>query len=216
MKYIDQIGTKDCFSACFQNALRHFNVPISPELKNRLEVFNNGTQSCSIFASEERIAEAYGKSLDKFMAEWRWAGNHKDSDNWANHLLNKGVEIALRNGPIEQKQLFIDSLNYGKVCICEINETGKSTDKSLCKHAILVVRCLNGILEAHDTKTPDMKTTKNTAITYVDNPNGTNLEIDCEYFFSREIDCMKPGINEYQQDYGYKFMIVSKVLNETF
>lgn len=205
----------DCFSACFQNAIRHFDVAISPAVKKRLEIFNNGIQSCSIFEAEERIAEAYGKSLDKFMSEWIWARNKNESVNWADQLLKCGIEIELRNGPIEQRQLFIDSLNRGKVCICEINEVGKHSDTSLCKHDILVVRYGNGVLEAHDPRVRGTKEIiRSEMITYVNNPNGINLEINGDYFFSRDVGVMKPDTNKYQQDHGYKFLIVSRVVKE--
>lgn len=201
----------DCFSACFQNALRHFGIAISPELKQRLEVFGNGMQSCSIFESEERIAEAYGRSIDKLLSEWRWEKEQYLSNSWANQLLKCGIEIELRNGPIEQKKLFLDSLLKGKVCICEINENGKNVATSLCRHDILVVRYDNGLLEAHDPKVRDTtKIQNNRMITYRNNPNGTNVEINSEYFFCPDSNIMKPDTNNYQEDCGYRFIIVSK------
>ena len=211
-----QSGPMDCFPTCFQNAMRYFGVDVSDDLQKRLEVFRNGTQSCSILASEERIAEAYSKSINKLMTEWRWAHvndyENKDEHIWAIQLINDGIEILIRNGPIEHKHLFLDSLAKGNVCICDINETGKKNDFSSCKHDILITRYLNGRLIAHDPKARDPYLQyQNESFMYVSNKDGTNLEIDCDYFFSNDDNYMKPCLNEFQQDHGYKFMIISRL-----
>jgi hypothetical protein len=197
--------------------VRYFGVDVSIDLQKRLEVFRNGIQNCSLFASEERIAEAYSKSINKLMTEWRWAhvNDYKNRKEyiWAIQLIKDGIEILIRNGPIEQKNLFLDSLAKGNVCICEINETGKKCNVSSCKHDILITRYHHGRLSAHDPKVRDSYLQyQNESFKYVSNKDGTNLEIDCEYFFGKNDNYMKPCLNEYQQDHGYKFMIISRLV----
>jgi len=232
-----QSGPMDCFPTCFKNALSHFDIDISTDIQKRLEVFSNGTQSCPIYEAEERIAEVYNKSIDKLMTEWRYTQAYNEKyrnkvtgymNKWAMQLIFNNIEIELRNGPIEQKQLILDSLSKGKICICEINEADKSSivntkqdvvdnkqltirNTSGCKHDILIIRHINGILEAYDPRIRDSHFQhKNSWVKRVNNANGTNLEIDCDYFFSKENNYMKPGLNKFQQNSGYKFMIISR------
>ncbi len=85
----------------------HFHIPIATALAKRLEVFNNGTENCTIYSSEEKL-EQYGRSIHKFIAEWNWAYSHKENkdssaskdENWATYLLEMGVNLKFKNGPI--------------------------------------------------------------------------------------------------------------------
>jgi hypothetical protein len=44
-------------------------IALTPAVAKRLAVFNEGTQSCTIHAAEERFEEAYQRSIHKLLAE---------------------------------------------------------------------------------------------------------------------------------------------------
>lgn len=219
VNYQMQTGSMDCIPVCFRNALIYFGVPVSPALRNRLQVFNSGTVHCSVFSTDERIAEAYGKSIDKLMAEWNWFRTHGKHDtrsgfiteeNWASDLIENGIELDCRNGPIEQRSLILDSLHRGSVCICEISKSTKSPGYSGCKHAILLLHCINGKLIVHDPETVNVNDALPPEVRYGSYRNGANCIIDCDFFFSNASGSFKPLTNTFQQDCGYRFILISK------
>ena len=213
MHYLHQKGTKDCFPACFYNAMRHFNIPIIPALRERFDVFNSGTENCTVYASEERL-ELYYRSIHKLIAEWNWAIRHKDdgngapeSEEWAEYLLKMGIAIDFRNGPIEHRESITGALSNGKIVICEICISSEDIPGSGFRHFVLIVNLMHGRLFIHDPF-PAIRNIQMKNIEYVNDNCGSNLIIDGDYFFSREAGPMKPEPNCFLGDSGYKFMIV--------
>jgi hypothetical protein len=78
----------------FLNAMLYFEIPVFPALAKRLAVFNNGTENCTIYSSEEKL-EQYERSIHKLISEWNWACGHKEGkissiptvETWAVYLL---------------------------------------------------------------------------------------------------------------------------------
>lgn len=217
MNYQCQTGAKDCFPACFRNAMLHFGISVTPALHKRLEVFNNGTESCSIHASEERL-ELYPRSLNKFIAEWSWALGHKnDMENilpepelWAKYLLEIGIELEARNGPIENKKVIIDALQNNKIVVCDIWIPSIDFPDSKNKHYVLIAGLERGTLLIHDPLPANWSSKfVSEKVIYRKNECGTNFEIDCDYFFSDEINYMKPKPNPQRSDCDYSFLIIS-------
>jgi hypothetical protein len=193
----------------------HFGIELEKALLERLAIFNNGTESCTIYAAQERL-ELYGKSLHKFKSEWERAlriksWNFQEIEEWAKYLLKKGINLEFKNGPIEQKDLMINSLNRGNVIICDIRIPSTLVPDSECKHAILIVKLENNKLLIHDplSSNLDMQFTSD-SYKYKENEWGTNLEIDCNYFFDKEINYMKPLPNPSRSDLGYSFIVFSR------
>jgi hypothetical protein len=218
MNFQYQTKTSDCFPICFSNAMLHLDIPMTPTLKKRLEVFQNGTENCTIYASEERL-EHYERSIHKFIAEWNWALSrnndteniHLQSEEWAKYLLKQGVTIEVRNGPIEQKKRIIDALTNGKPVICEIWVPSKKILNFEGKHFILLIALANRRLLVHDPQFENQYIHfDKDNLEYKRNECGSNFEIDSEYFFSERIGSMKPKSNPHQSDIGYKFIILSK------
>jgi hypothetical protein len=216
MNFLPQSGTRDCFPTCFRNAMLYFGVAVSPAVQQRLEAFRNGTESCTIHDPEERL-ELYERSIHKFMAEWNGAlaykndteGIYSQPGEWAQYLLEKGIELEVRNGPIEQKELIADSLSQGKLVICEIWVPSTDIPESESRHFVLLVKSVKGRLLVHDPLSKHGNLCSG-SVEYKKNGCGANGEIESGYFFSKEIGPMKPKPNPYQSDYGYKCMLVAK------
>ena len=216
MEFNYQNNIRDCFPACFTNAMLHFGIPVIPTLKKRLDVFRNGTENCLIYASEERL-EQYGRSIHKFISEWNWAYRYKDSnesidykpEDWVKYLLGMGVVLDFKNGPIEQRNLIESALSNKSVVLCEIWLPVGKMSKMECKHFVSVIKLKNNRLLIHDPQLTDLEI-HNAKVEYKRDECGSNIEIDSEYFFSNEVGPMKPKPNEFQTDWGYKFIIISK------
>lgn len=218
MNYQCQTGTKDCFPTCFRNAMLHFGIAVTPVLDKRLALFHYGTESCIIHASQERL-EIYARSLNKFIAEWNWASGHKNDtgcsltepEAWATYLLEMGIDIEARNGPIENKNVIIHALAENKIAIGDVWIPSTDFPDSKSKHYVLIAGLSNGKLLIHDPL-PDNWNNQfdSEKIKYTKNECGTNYEIDCDYFFSEEINTMKPKPNPKRTDCDYSFLIMSR------
>lgn len=218
MNYQSQTGTKDCFPTSFRNAMLHFGITVTPVLMERLAVFNNGTENCTIHVAQERL-EIYSRSLNKFIAEWNWATCQRDGmgssltepEEWAQYLIEIGIDIDARNGPIENKKVIIDSLNMNKVVICDIWIPSIDFPDSKSKHYVLLVKIANSKLFLHDPLPANWnRKFDSDKVTFAKNECGTNYVIDCDYFFSNEINYMKPKPNQKRSDCDYSFLIVSR------
>ena len=218
MNYQSQTGTKDCFPTCFRNAMLHLGVAVTPVLEKRLAVFNSGTESCTIHAAQERL-EIYSRSLNKFIAEWNWASGHEDDtgnsltepEEWSKYLIGMGIDLEARNGPIENKKVIIDALNKNKVVICDIWIPSTGIPDSKSKHYVLIAELAGGKLLIHDPLPANWNSQFDSEkVEYTKNECGTNYEIDCDYFFSEEINYMKPKPNPKRSDCDYSFLIVSR------
>jgi hypothetical protein len=218
MNYLSQSGPQDCFPTCFRNAMLHFGIPLTPELSKRLEVFNNGTERCPIHAAQERL-EQYPRSLNKFIAEWNWASGQKNNtknprfkpEAWAKYLLETGIDLEARNGPIENKKVILDALSKNKIVICNIWIPSTDFPGSKCSHYVLLVGLAGGKLLVHDPLPADWNVKFNTnRVAYKKHELGVNFEIDCEYFFSNEINDIKPKLETKRSDSDYSFLILSR------
>lgn len=218
MKFLCQTGTKDCFPTCFCNAVRFLDIPIPPELIKRLEIFNQGTENCTIFASEERL-EQYERSIHKFLAEWNWAIRHRNSggdihlepEEWAKHLLEMGLHLEAKNGPVEQRVALVNALIKSQIVICEVWMPSIEIPALECKHFVLLVGLADGKLLVHDPFPTNWNIRFDPAIVnFSRHECGSNLEIDCNYFFNEAIGYMKPKPNPHHSDNGYKFLILTK------
>ena len=216
MNFENQKTTRDCFPTCFRNAMLHFDIPIVPALTKRLEVFNNGTENCTIYSSEERL-EQYERSIHKFISEWNWAYGHKEDkgsvvptiEEWATYLLRMGIHLEFKNGPIEQRRIITNALTNTKLVICEIWLPSASIPNSECKHFVLIVKLIDNELFIHDPLPANCNINTEMPI-YEVHECGSNLKMDCEYFFSNGDGPLKPKPNQYQTDWGYKFILLSK------
>jgi hypothetical protein len=190
----------------------YFNIPVVPVLEKRLEVFSNGTESCTIYSSEEKL-EQYERSIHKFISEWNWAYNHCEDKNsaeiWATHLLEMGVNLEFKNGPIEQQGVIKDALINNRIVICETLEPSSCITNSEAKHFVLIVKLLENVLLIHDPLLIN-RTVISGNLKCKLHECGSNLEIDCDYFFSNESGPLKPKPNRYQTDWGYKFILISR------
>ena len=125
--------------------------------------------------------------------------------------MEKGVDLELRNGPIEQRKLITSALTENKIAICEIWIPPADIPDSECKHDVLIVGLANHKLLIHDPLPANWDIQFDSDnVKYTKNECGANLEIDCDYFFSDEINYMKPKPNPFQTDYGYKFLLLSR------
>lgn len=218
MRFQTQSGSRDCFPACFCNAMHYFGIEITPALRNRLDAFTCGMESCTIHENEERL-ERYERSIHKFMAEWAWAqrcrenaeGMYTKPETWARGLLEKGIALELRNGPIEQQSLLMAGLSRGSVVLCEVWVLPPDIPDSESRHFILIIKAKSGALLAHDPLLihSGMRFGSD-AIRHGTDECGANFEIACEYFFSEQTGPLKPKPNPYQTGYGYKFMLVAR------
>jgi hypothetical protein len=218
MNFQPQTGTRDCFPACFCNAMLYFDVPVAPPLAKRLHMFDQGTENCTIYSPEERL-EHYERSIHKFIAEWNWAVRQRNAaehvipepEEWAGYLLKKGIDLEARNGPVEQKERILNSLTKGKLALCETWTPSEEMPDSECRHFVLLIRTENGKLLVHDPLPAHASSQfDNGHIKYKRNECGSNFEIDCSYFFTDNIGPMKPKTNHYQTDSGYKLLLVGK------
>lgn len=218
MNYYYQTGSRDCFPACFRNALLHCGVAITPVVIKRLAVFKNGIEHCPVHASQERL-EIYPRSLNKFIAEWHWALGHKDDTGcsfteplaWARYLLEMGIHLEARNGPIENKRVILDALTKKKIVICDIWIPSPDFPDSSCKHYVLLVGSAGGKLLVHDPLPALLRHyIASDRIAYIKGSCGSNCEIDCDYFFSEEMGYMKPRPNPQRSDNDYSFLILSR------
>ena len=196
MNFLYQTGPKDCFPTCFSNAMLHLGIEIKPVLVKRLAIFKNGVESCTIYDTEERL-EIYERSIHKFIAEWNWALRHKhetgcgvlEPEEWAKYLLEIGVDLEARNGPIEQKKVLIDALSKKKIAICEIWIPSADIPDSECKHDVLIVGIADAKLLIHDPLQENENIQLDSDnIKYTKHECGSNLKIECDYFFSEEIN----------------------------
>jgi hypothetical protein len=221
MIFEHQKKSRDCFPTCFSNAMLYFGIPIVQSISKRLEVFNNGTENCTIYSSEEKL-EQYERSIHKFISEWNWACDHKDDkdyiypkvENWATYLLGKGVHLEFKNGPIEQRRLITNALANHKLIICETLEPSASIPNTEAKHFVLIVKLLDNKLFIHDPLSLNRVITSE-KLKYNLDECGSNLEIDRDYFFSNETGPIKPKPNQYQTDWGYKFILISRLVKES-
>jgi hypothetical protein len=200
----------------------HFGTEVTPALMKRLAVFNNGTESFTRYDVQEK-QERYGRSIHKFMEEWHWASRTKnhtknfpeqsypEPEEWAKYLLETGIDIELRNGPIEQKNVIVDALIGNKLVICNIWIPSKDIPDAEYKHDVLIVGLAKGKLLIHDPLSANLNLRFDTdKAEYTKNKYGSNLEIDCDYFFSEEFNYMKPQPNPYRLEHGYKFLLLSR------
>ena len=74
MNFQYQKGDRDCYPTCIRNALSHFGVTIVPSLEQRLLIFNDGAENCSMYAAKEK-KDKYERSIHKFKTEW-WRVKH--------------------------------------------------------------------------------------------------------------------------------------------
>jgi hypothetical protein len=213
-----QTGSRDCFPTCFRNALRFLGVSLTPEITRRLSQFEKGTESCRISDAEERL-ELYGRSIHKFLSEWRWAVRHSNDtewpcilpEPWTLELAAAGIGLELRNGPNEQKNLFLSSLLKGYVIICDIQPFSTGISGYAGRHAVLLIGSRNGRLLVHDPMLyPSSPRGVHTSFRNISHQSGANLEIECTYFFSNDPGPFKPEPNPSQSDYGYRFLIISR------
>ena len=217
MNYQCQTGTQDCFPTCFRNAMLHLGIAVTPVLMKRLAIFNNGTENCTIHASQERL-ETYPRSLNKLIAEWNWALGHKNDtgsflpqpEAWAIYLLEMGIDLEARNGPIENKNVIIDALHKNKIAICDIWIPSTGIPDSKSKHYVLIAELAGGKLLIHDPLPANWNSQFDSEkVEYTKNECGTNYEIDSDYFFSEEINYMKPKPNPQRSDCDYSFLLLS-------
>lgn len=220
MIFESQRTSRDCFPTCLSNAMLYFGIPIIPSISKRLEVFNNGTENCTIYSSEEKVGQ-YQRSIHKFISEWNWACRHKEAidsitpkvENWATYLIEMGVHLEFKNGPIEQRRIITDALANNKLIICETLEPSQNIQNSEARHFVLIIKSLDNKLFIHDPLSINRAITSENLKNSLDDC-GSNLEIDCDYFFSNETGPIKPKPNQYQTDWGYKFILISKLVKE--
>jgi hypothetical protein len=218
MHILPQSGSRDCFPACFCNALRFYGVPITVSLQKRLDIFTTGIESSTVYEVEERL-EFYERSIHKFMAEWTWAqrcradteGIYNKPEAWARELLENGIALELRNGPIEQQSLVMAEFSRGSVVVCEVWVPRQDVHGSASRHFILILGVEADQLLMHDPLVREgwLPCTCAEAVLKT-NKNGANVAIDREYFFSAKNATLKPKPNPYQTDYEDKFLLVSK------
>jgi hypothetical protein len=216
MIFENQKTPRDCFPTCFSNAMLYLDVPVIPALEKRLEVFNNGTENCTIYSSEEKL-EQYERSIHKLISEWNWACNHYEdeipnipmAEIWAKYLFDIGINIEFKNGPIEQSRIIKEALAKNKIVICETLEPSSGVTNSEAKHFVLIVKLLENVLLIHDPLLVNRTISSETFRCKLDEC-GSNIEMDCDYFFSHESGPLKPKPNQYQTDWGYKFLLISK------
>ena len=216
MNFRSQKSTRDCFPTCFSNAMTCFAVPVVPVLSERLSRFDNGTENCTIHASEERL-EHYERSIHKFIAEWNWAYGHKNelstvspaAAGWAVHLLEAGIRLEFRNGPLEQRRKITEALAEGKIIISEIWNPPETLPDSEQKHFVLIVKSVADELFIHDPL-PENHHVTGDMIKYGTHECCSNVRISCDYFFGNEAGPMKPKPNRYQTDWGYRFLVISR------
>jgi hypothetical protein len=196
----------------------HFGVTITPVLNKRLAIFNNSIESCTIHASQERL-ELYPRSLNKFVTEWNWALGHRNDtgsinpepEAWAKYLLEQGIDLEARNGPIENKNVIIEALTENRIVICDIWIPSTDFPDSKCKHYVLIAGLANGKLFIHDPLPANRNIQFDSEkVEYNKNACGTNFEIDCDYFFNEEINYMKPKSSLQRSDCDYSFLILSR------
>jgi hypothetical protein len=218
VRFMTQSGPMNCFPACFFNVMRHFGIATTPDVSARLAVFEHGTQRGPVFAPEERVAEAYGASLQKLLSEWRWAQAHRNHTRreaheaapWADYLLEMGITIETRNGPIEHKVRVLTALARGSLGICDVWAPSEIAAQSESKHAVVVLGQSGNRLLIHDPQpNPGVSPSGAQKVGYVERDCGSNIEVDCDYFFGGEHGFMKPKPNPYQQDSGYRIVLVS-------
>jgi hypothetical protein len=218
MHFLPQSGPRDCFPSCFCNALRYFGVSITASLQKRLEIFNNGIESGTLFDSEERL-ELYGRSIHKFMAEWTWAvrceadaeGIYTKPEAWAQELLKNGIGLELRNGPIEQQSLLMAQLSQGSIILCEVWIPRPDIPDAASRHFVLILGEEAGKLHVHDPLLNEdtLPYAFNKAVVK-QSKYGANVVIDRDYFFGNWSGPLTPKPNPFQTDYEYKFLLVSK------
>jgi hypothetical protein len=152
---------------------------------------------------------------------WNWAYRYKDAiesidpepENWAKYLLDMGVVLEFKNGPIEQRNLIESALSNKSIVLCEIwLPIGKMANTE-CKHFVFIVKLAHNRLLIHDPQYMNLEI-QSAKVEHKRDECGSNIEIDSEYFFSNEVGPMKPKPNKFQTDWGYKFIIVSKQLKE--
>jgi hypothetical protein len=218
MQLLPQSSARDCFPTCFCNALRYFGISITASLQKRLEIFNKGIESGTLFDSEERL-EIYGRSIHKFMAEWTWAvrceadaeGIYTKPEAWAQELLKNGIGLELRNGPIEQESFLIAELSQGSIILCEVWIPRPDFLHSASRHFVLILGEEAGELLVHDPLL-NKETLPYAFIKAVVKQIecGANVAIDRDYFFGSRSGPLKPKPNPFQTNYEYKFLLVSK------
>lgn len=221
MIFESQKTSRDCFPTCFNNAMLYFGIPVIPSISKRLEVFNNGTENCTIYSSEEKLGQ-YQRSIHKFISEWNWACGHKEDvdsitpkvENWAIYLLEIRVHLEFKNGPIEQRRVITEALANNKLIICETLEPSAGIPNSEARHFVLIVKLFDSKLFIHDPLLINRTFTSGHLVNSLD-ACGSNLEINCDYFFSNETGPIKPKPNQYQADWGYKFILISRLVKES-
>jgi hypothetical protein len=221
MRYKYQTHDRNCFVTCFRNAMEHFSIPSTPPLERWLAIFDNGMESCTISAAQVGLVK-YGRSLRRFNAEWQRAQLYQMQDRkriaepmeWAQYLLGQGIELIIRNGPIEQKDLILCSVKEKKLAICDIAVPASNNPTIACKHAILIISNDGQYLYAHDpledNKNHEYDTSK---VRYLQHEDGANLRLDCAWFFSLNEEMMKPKPNPTFSDCEYSFVLVGKTEN---
>lgn len=218
MIYQYQKGDRDCYPTCFRNAFKHFDVKINSSLENRLLVFDNGAENCSMAAAREK-REKYERSIHKFKTEW-WKANHYQSytgsdlpklDDWALYLMKEGIDLCFRNGPIEQKAFLLDELLKNKLVICPIMIPSSSEPEETSRHSVLIVNTFNEFLYIHDPLESNLKMAENNNnYQYINHHSGVNLKIRSNFFFKEDKMFMKPEVNPNKSDTGYTFVTISR------
>ncbi len=84
--------------------------------------------------------------------------------------------------------------------------------ESEARHFVLIVKMLKNKLFIHDPLSINRAITSGKMKFRIDEC-GSNLEMDCDYFFSNETVPIKPKPKLNQTDWGYKFILISKQVN---
>jgi hypothetical protein len=132
---------------------------------------------------------------------------------WASYLLEMGVHLEFKNGPIEQRKVITNALTNNKLIICETLEQSSRIPNTEARHFVLIVKLLDNKLFIHDPL-PLNRAITSEKLNYNLDECGSNLESDCDYFFSNETGPIKPKPNQYQTDWGYKFILISRLVKE--
>jgi hypothetical protein len=114
----------------------------------------------------------------------------------------------------EQRKIITEALASNKLIICETLEPSQNIQNSEAKHFVLIVKSLDNKLFIHDPLLLNRAITSEKFKNSLDEC-GSNLEMDCDYFFSNETGPIKPKPNQYQTDWGYKFILISRLVKKS-
>jgi hypothetical protein len=220
MNFQYQKTDKDCFPTCFKNALSHFGLDDLPRpVIDRLAIFDNGTESCTINAAQEGLIK-FERSLLKLWHEWSMAVGYfyltdkslsEEPPEWAFLLLKMGIKFEYFCSPIENREIIENALSNNRVVICDVRIPHISEPDQFCKHAILIVKEEDGYLLIHDPlKSNECIPSGDGQFIYLSTEYRINLKVEKEYFFSTLKGILKPDINPDHCDTGFCFEVISR------